>query len=67
MIRCTYEGCNYTTRRIDNYNTYHLPGHTGEYKYRCDKAGSNGCTFRSTRADRLKRHKLGGKKSCPKL
>ena len=65
MFFLLFQGCNYTTYRQDNYTQFHLPQHTGDYKYRCEAA--NGCQFRSTRLDRLKKHKAGGKRTCPKL
>ena len=58
------QGCNYATSRLDNYVQFHLPQHTGVYKYKCD--AGNGCTFKTTRADRLRMHKAGGSKTCPK-
>ena len=65
MFECPYPDCNYKTSRFDNYTTFHEPSHTGEYKYRCD--ANNGCTFRSTRRDRLQSHKKGGTKTCPRM
>ena len=64
-IVCEYDGCKYTTSRVDNYHQFHLPRHTGNYKFRCD--ADNGCTFRSTRRDRLRSHRAAGKKTCPRL
>ena len=55
----------YRTSRFDNYVTFHEPSHTGGYKYRCD--ADNGCTFHSTRKDRLQKHKRGGRKTCPRI
>lgn len=63
-IACEYNGCTYATSRVDNYHQFHLPRHTGNYKYMCD--AGNGCTFRSTRRDRLRSHKAGGRNTCPR-
>jgi len=65
LIKCEHAGCKYSTYRLDNYQQFHLPQHTGVYKYKCE--AGNGCVYRSTRADRLRKHKAGGKKTCPKL
>ena len=52
------------TERYDNYVTFHEPFHTGEYRFKCD--ADNGCTFKSTRKDRLNKHKEGdGRNRCP--
>ena len=56
-----FQGCNFKTDRRDNYVQFHLPQHTGEYKFKCEE--DNGCTFKTTRADRLRQHKKAGK--CP--
>ena len=59
-IICFFQGCDFTTKRKDNYEAYHLPPHTGRFPFYCEV---DGCTYGNTRRDRVEKHRS----KCPQL